>query len=133
MKNEKGAVKNPHGTSSKSVDVFDSSFYILNKQMLCFYGQWPYQSQLERRIRGTIILLFSFGMMGPQVGQINDSMITISKNFRQSRCSSLVIFHVSQHTELFLVIETLLIALRHGRRCCHGVDWTISPRVSQPS
>lgn len=42
--------------------IFEHSYYRLNKRLLSLIGQWPYQDMIERRFRMCIVisLLISF-------------------------------------------------------------------------
>lgn len=62
-------------TANDSIDVttawtniFDGQWCILIKRALCIIGQWPYQSDREKRLKFLFILLVSLSVMIPQVG-----------------------------------------------------------------
>lgn len=72
MKEKINITDKPSDTSSASVDLFNSEYYKFNKWLLSIFGQWPYQSSRERKIRAASILLYTFTVAVPQVGPMHD-------------------------------------------------------------
>lgn len=55
--------------SANSTNFFDNRYYTINKRLLSIVGQWPYQSDLEQRLRFVFVCLISTSLLVPQVGQ----------------------------------------------------------------